>query len=66
MDTVKDAVILVYANKQDVEGAMTVSELATGLGVVDIKRPFHIQPSCALSAEGLQDGIEWVASQLRH
>ena len=59
------ACILVFANKQDVKGAMTPAELSTALELHDIKgRAWHIQGCCALTGEGLTTGLDWVAQTL--
>lgn len=60
------ACVLIYANKQDVAGAMSVQELSEGLDLVGIKsHNWHVQASCALTGEGLLDGLRWVAEELR-
>lgn len=60
------ACVLIYANKQDVAGAMSVQELSEGLDLVGVKsHNWHVQASCALTGEGLLDGLQWVAEELR-
>ena len=61
----KDAVLLVYANKQDVSGRMSVDEIATGLRLQQIKtHQWHIQACCALTGDGLYEGVDWIASKM--
>jgi len=61
-DDLQKAVILVLANKQDVKGAMTAAEITTALELHDIKgRPWHIEGCCALTGEGLNEGMDCVA-----
>ncbi|EPS60330.1 hypothetical protein M569_14475, partial [Genlisea aurea] len=61
-----NAVILVFANKQDLKGAMTPSEVCQGLGLYDLKnRKWHLQGSCALKGEGLYEGLDWLAATLK-
>ena len=63
----KDAVLLVYANKQDVKERMTAEEIAKELKLQSIKtHQWHIQPCCALTGEGLYEGIDWIASKVTH
>ncbi|KXZ42867.1 hypothetical protein GPECTOR_114g318 [Gonium pectorale] len=53
--------ILVYANKQDLRDAMSVEELTGALMLHSIRNhDWHIQACCALTGEGLLDGINWV------
>jgi len=54
--------ILIFANKQDVEGAATAEEVAAALEVhVLEKRRYHLQGSVALTGEGLTDGMTWLS-----
>jgi len=49
----KKAALLVFANKQDVRGAMTPAEISQQLGLTRIKdHGWHIQSCCALTAHG--------------
>ncbi|KAJ8952504.1 hypothetical protein NQ318_003300, partial [Aromia moschata] len=44
--------VLVYANKQDVKGSMTASEISKELDLTSIKQQqWHIQSCCALTGE---------------
>jgi small GTP-binding protein len=58
----KGAPILVFANKQDIEGAVTVDELSSVLEcqVLDSKR-YHLEASCALTGVGLVEGMNWLS-----
>uniref|UniRef100_A0AC35TRX1 ADP-ribosylation factor-like protein 5B n=1 Tax=Rhabditophanes sp. KR3021 TaxID=114890 RepID=A0AC35TRX1_9BILA len=57
--------ILVYANKQDIKGALTAAEISNELKLVDIKtHKWQIQASSALTGEGIVAGLEWIAGNL--
>ena len=59
--------MLVFANKQDAENKMTAAEIARELnliGLKDINITWHIQPCCALTGQGLFDGVDWITTQL--
>ena len=62
-DELKDACLLVYANKQDLPHAMSTSELTDKLGLHSLKsqRQWYIQGSCAMTGEGLYEGLDWLA-----
>ncbi|XP_039039389.1 ADP-ribosylation factor-like isoform X1 [Hibiscus syriacus] len=61
-----NSVILVFANKQDMKGAMTPMEVCEGLGLFDLKnRKWHIQGTCALRGDGLYEGLDWLAGTLK-
>lgn len=45
--------ILVYANKQDIKGCMSVAQISKELNLTSIKKhKWQIQPCCAISGEG--------------
>jgi small GTP-binding protein len=59
------ACVLIYANKQDLSGAMTPSEIAEKLGMAKLKnREWMIQGCSGTRGEGLTDGLDWVAKTL--
>eukprot|EP00803_Ostreobium_quekettii_P010698 evm.model.scf_813.1 EVM.evm.TU.scf_813.1 scf_813:5259-7070(-) len=59
--------VLVLANKQDLKDAMDMAELSQALALHTIKQhDWHIQPSCALTGEGLLDGLGWIAQKLKN
>ncbi|GAA0141845.1 G-protein [Lithospermum erythrorhizon] len=70
-DIIKDpfmlnCIILVFANKQDMKGAMTPLEVSEGLGLFELKnRKWHIQGTCALRGDGLYEGLDWLSSTLK-
>jgi signal recognition particle receptor subunit beta len=60
-----NAVILVFANKQDLPHALTAAEVANGLEIEKITtHPTHVQPACATTGDGLDEGFDWMASLL--
>lgn len=41
-------------------------EVCEGLGLYDLKgRRWHIQGTCAISGDGLYEGLDWLASTLK-
>ncbi|KAG0341108.1 hypothetical protein BG004_006146 [Podila humilis] len=61
-----DAVLLVYANKQDLPNAMDTEELANKLVLHSFpQRKWYIQPTCAVTGDGLQEGLEWLSPVLK-
>ncbi|KHN05525.1 ADP-ribosylation factor [Glycine soja] len=60
------SIILVFANKQDLKGAMSPREICEGLGLFDLKnRKWHIQGTCALRGDGLYEGLDWLSTTLK-
>lgn len=58
--------LLLYCNKMDLGEALRPSDLAIELQLNSINdRTWHIQPSCALTAEGIQDGLRWLLARVK-
>jgi len=65
-DELRDAAILVLANKQDLPQAMSVSEITDRLGLHNIRtRKWFMQATCATSGDGLYEGLDWLANTLK-
>ncbi|KAH9404503.1 PREDICTED: ADP-ribosylation factor-like protein 5B [Rhagoletis zephyria] len=66
-EDLRKASVLIYANKQDIKGCMTVAQISKELNLTAIKKhKWQIQPCCAISGEGLYQGLEWVAENLKN
>ncbi|XP_014313497.1 ADP-ribosylation factor-like protein 5A isoform X1 [Myotis lucifugus] len=65
-EDLRKAGLLIFANKQDVKECMTVAEISQFLKLTSIKdHQWHIQACCALTGEGLCQGLEWMMSRLK-
>ena len=59
------ASLLVYANKQDIEGALTLDEICDFLEIDKIKsRHCNVVVCCALTGDGLIQGMDWLVSDI--
>ncbi|KAJ0979105.1 hypothetical protein J5N97_014579 [Dioscorea zingiberensis] len=64
-DELRDAVLLVFANKQDLPNAMNAAEITDKLGLHSLRqRHWYIQSTCATSGEGLYEGLDWLSSNI--
>ncbi|XP_066526734.1 ADP-ribosylation factor 4-like [Hoplias malabaricus] len=64
-DELRDAVVLVLANKQDLPKAMPVLEITERMGLDTMRgRNWYVQPACAVSGSGLFEGLDWLSTQL--
>lgn len=64
-DDLGDAALLVLANKQDLPGAMDASDLTDELELNRLHgRKWHVQSACATRADGLRQGLDWLADEL--
>ncbi|XP_028159985.1 ADP-ribosylation factor 2 [Ostrinia nubilalis] len=64
-DELRDAVVLVFANKQDMPNAMTAAELTNALNLNGQRnRRWYIQATCATQGQGLYEGLDWLSNEL--
>lgn len=60
----KDTVLLVLANKQDLPNALNVSQLVNKLELHKIQQDWHIHATCATSGNGLYDALDILKEML--
>lgn len=62
-EEMRDAVLLVLANKQDLPDAMTTQELTAKLGLNGLgrSRKWLVQETTATVGDGLYEGLDWLA-----
>ena len=61
--------LLVFGNKQDLPNALSSQELEDRLELVKLKREgwtYHVQSCCALTKQGVLDGLLWMHNELNH
>jgi len=64
-DELRDSTVLVFANKQDLPHAMSVSELTEKLGLKSVKNhKWFVQSTSAMNGNGLYEGLDWLANNL--
>ncbi|KAJ7213460.1 ADP-ribosylation factor family-domain-containing protein [Mycena pura] len=65
-DELRDALLLVFANKQDLPHAMNAAEITDKLGLHGLRqRTWYIQAVCATSGDGLYEGLEWLTTNIK-
>lgn len=59
-----DALILIFANKQDLPGALNAAEISEELQLYPphVQKNCYIQSCCATTGDGLYEGLDWLAS----
>lgn len=63
-----NAVVLLFANKSDSQYAVSSAELEKTLDVEKFRteqRPIQVQRTVATKGEGLREGIEWLAKNMK-
>jgi len=65
-DELQDALLLVFANKQDLPNACNAGELAEEMRLYPpyITKSCYIQSCCATSGDGLYEGLDWLSSTI--
>jgi len=57
--------LLVFANKQDIPGALTPLEVSEGLGLSAVKeRQYAIFQASALKGTGITEGVDWLVNSI--
>lgn len=65
VEELSHAALLVFANKQDLPGAMTVPEVADRLGLNQLRnRQWCIQGTSAVTGLGISDGLDWLSNMI--
>ncbi|KAH3768114.1 ADPribosylation factor subfamily protein [Pelomyxa schiedti] len=68
-DALTGVPVLVFANKQDLPGGLAVGEVAQLMGVESLPSMSHknwrIQGCCALTGDGLYEGLDWLSQKMR-
>jgi len=60
------AALLVFSNKIDMPGSRSTAQVTDKLGLEGHKRrDWYIQATCAVTGEGIVDGLEWLAENLK-
>mmetsp|Transcript_7713 Transcript_7713/g.22850 ORF Transcript_7713/g.22850 Transcript_7713/m.22850 type:complete len:229 (-) Transcript_7713:1242-1928(-) len=60
------ASLLIFANKQDVPGALTVPQISEVLRLPDFSnRNAHIEACSAVSGAGLREGMDWIVEDIK-
>jgi len=63
-DELRDAIVLIFANKQDLPNAKSVSELTSALDMNKVRRKWYVQAACATQGTGLYEGLDWLSNAL--
>jgi small GTP-binding protein len=65
-DELRDAMLLVLANKSDMPNALPVADIARKLQLTSMtNRKWYIQSACAVTGEGLYEGLDWMTTELK-
>eukprot|EP01084_Bolivina_argentea_P295144 508053_1 len=67
MDQFTDCPILLWFNKQDLTNALSINQICNELQISNLlrNREWHTQACCALTGDGLYEGIDWIHEILK-
>ena len=65
-DRLRNSILLILANKQDLPNAASPSEITEKLDLRGIRsHDWYIQACCAVTGDGLVDGLSWLAPKVK-
>jgi ADP-ribosylation factor-like protein 1 len=65
-EDLRDAILLVFANKQDQKGALNAQQISDALGLPEVRnRQWSIQETSALQGKGLFEGFDWLVTSIK-
>ncbi|KAK0423133.1 hypothetical protein QR680_007989 [Steinernema hermaphroditum] len=64
MESLKDSVVLIMANKSDLPGAMSKDQVAENLKLKELKQPWRIHRTSVATNEGLEESLDWLGDEL--
>merc|ERR1711916_364944 len=63
----RNAVVLIYANKQDLPNALPVANVTERLKLSHVYgKQWHVQSANSLQGDGLIEGLDWVSNALKN
>lgn len=65
-DELRDAVLLIFANKQDLPNAMDASYIKEKFKLESLEnRIWYIQTTCATRGDGFHEGLDWLSNTFK-
>ena len=64
-DELREAILLVFANKQDLPNAIPPAKLVHALDLNSLRgKKWYIQACCGTTGDGLYEGLEWLSDNI--
>lgn len=64
-EQLKDSILLVMANKQDIKGCLSAQQIKTRLALGKLKdRTWAIKKCIAITGEGVLEAMDWLSDQI--
>lgn len=66
-EELRDAALLVFANKQDQPGVLSAADVSTSLKLTQLKeRSWSIFGCSAVTGEGVNEGMDWLVTTVQN
>ncbi|ETV97376.1 hypothetical protein H310_09713 [Aphanomyces invadans] len=62
----RDAIVLVFANKQDFPGALDATAISAKMGLDRLRQVWHLQVGSAATGDGVEAALDWLVKAVRH
>lgn len=57
--------VVIMANKQDMPGALSASEVTRRLNLNELRNRWYMQPTTATTGEGLYEGVDQLSAMIK-
>jgi len=64
-DALQNVVILIFANKQDLPGALRKEDITARLELESLGKKWHIESTVATTGSGLYEGLDWLVANIK-
>ncbi|ETV67346.1 hypothetical protein H257_16428 [Aphanomyces astaci] len=64
-DHLRDAIVLVFANKQDFPGALDAAAISAKMDLDRLRQVWHLQVGSAVTGAGVNQGLDWLVKSMR-
>jgi len=64
-DALANVIILIFANKQDLPGALKKEDIQQRLDLDSLNKKWHIEPTVAPEGKGLYEGLDWLVANIK-
>lgn len=65
-EDLKNTILMVFANKQDMKGASTSQQIVEALDITSLRgRQWTIRETSAVSGSGLYQGFDWLVNTIK-
>jgi len=64
-EALQNVIVLIFANKQDLAGALRKEDIQSRLELDSLTKKWHIEPTVATTGQGLYEGLDWLVANIK-